>query len=109
MTGAHQERALSYRLANEPDVFKPDDRTEVRLKKLADVEKGGGVLPLIEQPFDEFRVGEYEPLKLSNDEGVLKAMGGKLIAERTTWMMGVAVPEAAFGWPKLALAEASRT
>ena len=79
MTGAHQERALSYRLANEPDVFKPDDRTEVRLKKLADVEKGGGVLPLIEQPFDEFRVGEYEPLKLSNDEGVLKAMGGKLI------------------------------
>jgi GNAT superfamily N-acetyltransferase len=38
-----------------------------------------------------------------------EAMGGKLIAERTTSMMGVAVPEAAYGWPKLALAEASRT
>jgi GNAT superfamily N-acetyltransferase len=37
-----------------------------------------------------------------------EAMGGKLIAERTATMMGVAVPEAAFGWPKLALAEASR-
>ena len=38
-----------------------------------------------------------------------EAMGGKLIAERTTSMMGVTVPEAAFGWPKLALAEASRS
>ncbi|MFM8275009.1 MAG: hypothetical protein ACKODX_22135 [Gemmata sp.] len=45
MMGAHQERALSYRLANKPDDFKPDGRTEVRLKKLADVEKGGGVFP----------------------------------------------------------------
>lgn len=36
-------------------------------------------------------------------------MGGKLIAERTTAMMGVPVPEAAFGWTKLALAEASRS
>jgi GNAT superfamily N-acetyltransferase len=38
-----------------------------------------------------------------------EAMGGKLIAERTTSMMGAAVPEIAFGWPKLALAEASRS
>jgi GNAT superfamily N-acetyltransferase len=38
-----------------------------------------------------------------------EAMGGKLIAERITSMMGVAVPETAFGWQKLALAEASRT
>src|SRR5215831_6901321 len=38
-----------------------------------------------------------------------EAMGGKLIAERTTAMMGIAVPEVAFGWPKLALAEASRS
>jgi GNAT superfamily N-acetyltransferase len=38
-----------------------------------------------------------------------EAMGGKLIAERTTTMMGVIVPEIAFGWPKLALAEASRS
>lgn len=37
-----------------------------------------------------------------------EAMGGKLIAERTTSMMGVPVPEIAFGWHKLALAEASR-
>ncbi len=36
-------------------------------------------------------------------------MGGRLVAERTTSMMGVPVPEAAFGWTKLALAEASRT
>ncbi len=38
-----------------------------------------------------------------------EAMGGKLIAERTTSMMGVPVPEIAFGWTKLALAEASRS
>ena len=38
-----------------------------------------------------------------------EAMGGKLVAERDTTMMGVAVPEVAFGWTKLALAEASRT
>ena len=38
-----------------------------------------------------------------------EAMGGKLIAERTTAMMGVPVPEIAFGWPRLALAEASRS
>ena len=37
-----------------------------------------------------------------------EAMGGKLIAERTTALAGMAVPEVAFGWPKLALAEASR-
>ena len=38
-----------------------------------------------------------------------EAMGGKLIAERTTAMMSVPVPEVAFGWPKLALAETSRS
>ena len=38
-----------------------------------------------------------------------EAMGGKLVAERTTSMMGVPVPEAGFGWKKLALAETSRT
>jgi GNAT superfamily N-acetyltransferase len=38
-----------------------------------------------------------------------EAMGGKLIAERTTSMMGSPVPEVALGWPKLALAEASRS
>lgn len=34
-----------------------------------------------------------------------EAMGGRLIAERTVRMMGDAVPETAFGWRKLALAE----
>jgi ribosomal protein S18 acetylase RimI-like enzyme len=34
-----------------------------------------------------------------------EAMGGKLIAGRTAKMMGDAVPEAAFGWRRLALAE----
>ena len=34
-----------------------------------------------------------------------EAMGGRLIAERTAKMMGDAVPEAAFGWRRLALAE----
>jgi len=38
-----------------------------------------------------------------------EAMGGKPIAERTTSMMGVGVPEIAFGWTRLALAETSRT
>ena len=52
---------------------------EVRQKKLAEVEKGGGAFPFIEQPFDDFQVGIDEPLKLSNDEGMLKAMGSKLI------------------------------
>ena len=34
-----------------------------------------------------------------------EAMGGRLIAERTAKMMGDAVPETAFGWKRLALAE----
>ena len=34
-------------------------------------------------------------------------MGGRLIAERTARMMGDTVPETAFGWNKLALAEKS--
>ncbi len=38
-----------------------------------------------------------------------EAMGGKLVAERTANMMGIAVPEIAFGWRKLALVETSRT
>ena len=37
-----------------------------------------------------------------------EAMGGKIAAERTTSMMGLKVPEIAFGWPKLALSERSR-
>jgi GNAT superfamily N-acetyltransferase len=34
-----------------------------------------------------------------------EAMGGKAVAERTTAMMGVPVPEIAFGWARLVLAE----
>ena len=37
-----------------------------------------------------------------------EAMGGKLVAERTTAMMGMPVPEVAYGWKKLALAETDR-
>ncbi len=73
--------AMSYHFANQPEVFKPDDSAEVRQKKLAEVEKGAGNFPFIEQPFDDFQVGIDEPLKLSNDEGMLKAMGSKLIPE----------------------------
>ena len=38
-----------------------------------------------------------------------EAMGGRLIAERTTSMMGIPVPEAGFGWNQLVVAETSRT
>lgn len=38
-----------------------------------------------------------------------EAMGGKWLAERTTSMMGMPVPEAGFGWGKLAVTESSRT
>ncbi len=34
-----------------------------------------------------------------------EAMGGRLVAERSRYMMGTAVPEAAFGWRSLAVAE----
>ena len=34
-----------------------------------------------------------------------EAMGGRLVAERSRRMVGTAVPEAAFGWKRLALAE----
>ena len=37
-----------------------------------------------------------------------EAMGGALVAERTTSMMGVTVPEVAFGWQRLALTEKKR-
>jgi len=37
-----------------------------------------------------------------------EAMGGKLVAERTTAMMGITVPEIGFGWPRLAIAEKTR-
>lgn len=36
-----------------------------------------------------------------------EAMGGRLVGERTARMMGDAVPEAAFGWKTLVLAERS--
>lgn len=36
-----------------------------------------------------------------------EAMGGRLIAERTASLLGETVPESAFGWKKLALAERS--
>lgn len=36
-----------------------------------------------------------------------EAMGGRLVAERTQRMMGDPVPETAFGWRKLALAQRS--
>jgi hypothetical protein len=70
---------MSYHFANQSEVFKADDSAEVRQKKLADVEKAVGTFGFIEQPFDDFHVGIDEPLKLSNDEGLLKVMGGKLI------------------------------
>jgi GNAT superfamily N-acetyltransferase len=38
-----------------------------------------------------------------------EAMGGRLVAERSRRMVGVAVPEAAFGWKRLALAERKTT
>jgi len=38
-----------------------------------------------------------------------EAVGGKLVAERTTNMMGIPVPEIAFGWRNLALARSSKT
>ncbi|MEY4880161.1 MAG: hypothetical protein RJB62_1630 [Pseudomonadota bacterium] len=38
-----------------------------------------------------------------------EAMGGTLVAERTTSMMGIPVPEIAYGWRKLALVKASKT
>ena len=71
--------AMSYHFVNQPDVFKSDDSVEVREKKLADVEKAVGNFAFLEQPFDDFQVGIDEPLKLSNDEALLKALGSKLI------------------------------
>jgi ribosomal protein S18 acetylase RimI-like enzyme len=38
-----------------------------------------------------------------------EAMGGKLVAERTTNMMGIPVAEVAFGWRKLAQARLGKT
>jgi len=38
-----------------------------------------------------------------------EAMGGKLVAERTTNMMGIPVPELAYGWRKLTLANLPKT
>ncbi len=37
-----------------------------------------------------------------------EAMGGKPVAERTTAMMGIMVPEIAFGWSRLAIGQTSR-
>ncbi len=44
----------------------------------------------------------------NNTRFFYEKMGGQRIAERTVAMMGDVVPEAAFGWPKLALAEKVR-
>jgi GNAT superfamily N-acetyltransferase len=38
-----------------------------------------------------------------------EALGGRLVAERSRRMLGTAVPEAAFGWRSLSLAERKRT
>lgn len=42
---------------------------------------------------------------LNNARYFYEAMGGRLIAERTTRLMGEACPEIAFGWSTLAVAE----
>ena len=42
---------------------------------------------------------------LNNARFFYEAMGGRLIAERTTRLMGEACPETAFGWSTLAVAE----
>ncbi|MGH6872807.1 MAG: GNAT family N-acetyltransferase [Rhizomicrobium sp.] len=44
----------------------------------------------------------------NNSRFFYEKLGGRVIAERTIAMMGGPVPELAFGWPRLALAEASR-
>jgi ribosomal protein S18 acetylase RimI-like enzyme len=44
----------------------------------------------------------------NNTRFFYEKMGGQRVAERTVAMMGDAVPEVAFGWPKLALAEKVR-
>lgn len=38
-----------------------------------------------------------------------EALGGRLVAERHTRMMGDPVPEIGFGWPKLVIADRSKT
>lgn len=67
---------------------------------------------LLKGAFQELRNGGMTSCVIwaharNNARFFYEAMGGRLIAERTVNLMGEPVPEAAFGWKTLAVAERS--
>lgn len=72
---------LSHRVLAEPETFSPGDSIEDREKKFSAIDSKGTPFPFIEQPRDEFQIGIDEPLRLSNDDTVLKSVTDKQISE----------------------------
>lgn len=72
---------LSHRFVSEREVFRVDDPIEVRHKKLEAIESKAGVFAFIEQPREDFQIGIDEPLRLSNEDGLMKSINDKLVPE----------------------------
>lgn len=71
--------SLSHRVASDPVPYEFTGTEEARLKRTEDLESKTGVVNFIEQPREDFQIGIDEPLKLSNDEGLIKGTGDKLV------------------------------
>ena len=65
---------------------------------------GSGVRPCSQAPSSSCVIWAHAG---NNARFFYETMGGRTVAERTAPMMGDLVPEVAFGWKKLALAERS--
>lgn len=72
--------SLSYRVAGDPQPYEFTGTEEARRKRIDELESKTGVVTFIEQPREDFHIGIDEPLKLSNDEGLIKGTGDKLVA-----------------------------
>ncbi len=73
--------AMSFSLANNPALIKPEKTLELREKSLAAAEsQSKGLEALIEYPREDMQIPITESMKLSNDPAILKSMGGPLLA-----------------------------
>ncbi len=71
--------SLSHRVASDPQPYEFTGTEEARRKRIEALETRTGVVNFIEQPREDFQIGIDEPLKLSNDEGLIRSTGDKLV------------------------------
>jgi len=71
--------SLSHRVASDPEAYKFGGPEDARQQRLDALESKVTTFSFIEPPREELRLGIDEPLRLSNDEAVLRLTGDKLV------------------------------